>query len=93
MKMASLEDARVEFRYRVNMLDNRANMSNKYSSKACPHCPAGRQQGMVETSLHWLSCDAYFQFRNGADPEMNLQDRVLYLRRVQLLRTELEKNL
>ena len=92
MTMASLEDARVEFRYRVGMLDNRANMGNKYSTKACPHCPAGRQHGMVESSHHWFSCDAYSEFRRGIDPEMNLQVRVLYLRRVQLLRAELEKN-
>ena len=68
-------------------------MGNKYPSKACPHCPAGRQQGEVETSHHWFLCEAYSEFRRGVDPEMNLQDRVVYLRRVQLLRAELEKNL
>ena len=91
MKMASLEDARLEFRFRVGMLDNRANMGKKYQSKSCPHCPAGRQDMVVETSHHWLECDAYEEFRRGIDPELNLKDRVIYLRRVQLLRAELEK--
>ena len=91
MKMASLEDARLEFRFRVGMLDNRANMGKKYQFKNCPHCPAGRQDMVVETSLHWLECDAYKELRWGIDPEFNLKDRVIYLRRVQLLRAELEK--
>ena len=43
MTMASLENARVEFRFRAGMLDNRTNMGRRYTSKACPHCPAGRQ--------------------------------------------------
>ena len=65
MKRVSLEDARLEFKFRVGMLDNRANMGKKYKSKACPHCPAGRQDGVVETSLHWLECEAYKTFRYG----------------------------
>jgi exonuclease III len=93
MSMASLEDARVEFKFRVGMLDNRANMGKKYGGKTCPHCPAGRQDGIVETSHHWLHCEAYAEFRQGADPELTLTDRVLYLRRVQLLRAELERKL
>ena len=92
MTMSSLENARIEFRYRVGMLDNRANMGKKYSGKACPHCPAGRQEGVEESSQHWLDCEAYVELRRGLDPECVLEDRVLYLRRVQALRTELEKN-
>ena len=70
MKMSSLEDARLEFRYRVGMLDNRANMGKRYKYKHCPHCPAGRQNGDVETSQHWFVCEAYEKFRRGVDPEM-----------------------
>ena len=36
MTMTSLENAREEFRYRVGMLENRANMGRKCSGKACP---------------------------------------------------------
>ena len=91
MSMSSLEDARLEFRYRTNMLDNRANMGKKYPGKACPYCPAGRQQGVIETSLHWFVCEAFLPLRQGADPELVLEDRVKFLRRVQILRPELEK--
>ena len=91
MKLASLEDSRLEFRYRVGMLDNRANMGKKYKSKECPHCIPGREQGVEESSQHWLECKAYSELRRGLDPENVLKDRVLYLRRVQLLRIELEK--
>jgi hypothetical protein len=92
MTMASLDNARVEFRYRVGMLDNRANMGRKYSGKACPHCPAGQLEGVEESSQYWLEYQAYAELRRGLDPEGVLEDRVLYLRRVQALRTELEKN-
>ena len=84
-------DSRLEFRYRVGMLDNRANMGKKYKSKECPHCILGREQGVEESSQHWLECEAYSELRRGLDPETILRDRVLYLRRVQLLRIELEK--
>ena len=36
-EMVSLEDARLEFRWRTGMLDNRGCMRNKYTSKECPH--------------------------------------------------------
>jgi hypothetical protein len=93
MKKISLEDSRLEFRWRSNMLDNRGCMSNKYTSKACPHCVEGRQEGVEETSLHWLSCLAYKELRHGLDPELVLEDRLVYLRRVQELRKELEKTI
>ena len=92
MKMASLEDARLEFRYRVNMLDNRANMGKRYKFKHCPHCPAGREEGVVESSQHWMQCEAYKELRRGLDPETSLPDRIKYLRNVQTLRIELEKH-
>ena len=60
--------------------------------QACPHCEVGRQEGVEETSLHWLSCEAYRELRHGLDPELVIEDRLKYLRRVQELRKELEKN-
>jgi hypothetical protein len=80
-------------RSRTGMLDCRANMGRRYSGKTCPHCQAGREDGEIESSLHWLSCEAYSELRAGMDPELNLDHRVVYLRRVQLHRMELEKEL
>ena len=43
MLQKSLEDARLEFKWKTSMLDCRAWMPGKYSGeKACPHCQAGR---------------------------------------------------
>ena len=91
MAQVSLENSRLEFRYRVRMLDTRADMGKRYSFRYCPHCPAGRLEGLVENSQHWLECVAYKEFRKGADPENVLADRTKYLRRVQILREHLEK--
>ena len=74
MTLASLEDARLEFRYRVRMLDTRADMGKRYTYKLCPHCSAGRQGGILENSQHWMECLAYKEFRNGMDPENCLED-------------------
>ena len=93
MAQVSLENSRLEFRYRTRMLDTRADMGKRYSFKTCPHCPAGRMEGVVENSQHWLECAAYKEFRIGADPENVLEDRSIYLRRVQLLREHLEKTI
>ena len=73
------------------MLDNRANMGEQYQRKECPQCILGREQGVEESSQHWLDCDAYTELRRGLDTENVLKDRVMYLTRVQLLRIELEK--
>ena len=45
----------------------------------------------THTGVHWLTCQAYSRVRQGLDPEGDLDDRIKYLRRVQLIRTELEK--
>ena len=90
MRSVSLEDSRLEFRWRTGMLDNRGCMGKRYRSKACPHCPAGRVEGQEETSAHWLSCQAYEGLRIGLDPEGQLEDRVKYIRRVQEMRKLLE---
>ena len=91
MKMASLEGARLEFRYRVGMLDNRANMGKQYKFKHCPQCPAGLEEKVVESSQHWMECEAYKELRLGLDPEGSLPGRLKYIRSVQALRIELEK--
>ena len=52
MNRVSLEDARLEFRWRTGMLDKRGCMGKRYSSKECPHCLEGREEGVEETSLH-----------------------------------------
>ena len=91
MANTSLDDSRLEFRYRTRMLNNRANMGKRYSFKNCPHCPAGRQEGVLENNQHWMECSAYEDLRRGMDPELVLKDRVTYLRRVQMLRDEMEK--
>ena len=93
MSQVSLENARLAFRYRTRMLDTRADMGKRYSFKYCPHCPAGLQEGEIENSQHWLVCSAYSKFRVGADPENVLEDRITYIRRVQLLREQLEKTI
>ena len=93
METLSLEDARLEFRWRTGMLDNRANMGRSYTGKTCPHCEDGREDGAIETSRHWLSCMAYSDLRRGLNPEEDIQDRVVFLRRVQLYRMTLEKDL
>ena len=91
MKMSSLEYARIEFKYRTNMLDNRANMGKKYSEKFCPHCPEGRLELVLESSQHWFKCSAYESLRRGLDPELVIEDRVKFIQRVQQVRSELEK--
>ena len=93
MQLISLDNARLEFRFRTGMLDNRGCMGKKYTSKACPHCREGRQDGVEETSLHWMTCHAYKELRHGMDPELVLEDRLIYIRRVQDLRKELEKSI
>ena len=49
-----------------------------------------REGGVEETSLHWLTCQAYEGLRHGLDPEGELQGRIQDLRRVQELRKDLE---
>jgi hypothetical protein len=67
-------------------------MPGKYAgARACPHCPAGRESGEVETGEHWLTCEAYSELRQGLNPELCVKDRLKYLRLVQLVRIELEK--
>ena len=92
MTKKSLEDSRLEFRWRTSMLDCRAWMPGKYGGqKACPYCLEGREAGEEESGVHWLTCSAYTRFRQGLDPEAVFEDRMRFLRMVQLVRLELEK--
>ena len=68
-------------------------MGRRYSGKTCPHCEEGREDGAIETSQHWLSCEAYKELRAGLNPDDDVDHRVIYLRRVQLHRMILEKDL
>ena len=63
VKTKSLKDARLEFRWQTTMLDNRANMGRRYSGKTCPHCEDGREDGAIESSRHWLTCEPYSELR------------------------------
>ena len=89
----SLEDSRLEFLWLTDMLDSRTTMSKRYSSPFCPHCAAGQVLGAMESPEHWMSCEAYREFRDGKDPELVQKDRVSYLRKVIKKRQDLEKKL
>ena len=94
MSEKSLEDSRLEFLWLTDMLDTRTTMPGKYKRQLfCPHCSAGRALGATETPDHFLRCDAYREFREGVDPELNQRDRARYLRNVIRKREELEKKL
>ena len=94
MRQKSLANSRMEFVWQTNMIDTRMNMKGRYPKDEyqCPHCPEGRQAGgCLETSDHLLVCGAYRDLRQGTDPELVMEDRVTYLRKVIQRRTALEK--
>ena len=66
-------------------------MGKRYKIKHCPHWPAGREQGVVESIQHCMQCEAYKELRRGLDPETSLPDKIKYLRSVQILGIELKK--
>ena len=48
---------------------------------SCP-CREGREKGVLETPSHLLSdCSAYSYLREGANPELVLEDRAVFLTR------------
>ena len=63
------------------------------NGKTCPHCEDGREDGAIESSRHWLTCTAYSELRAGLDPELNVDHRIVFLRKFQLNRIQLEKEL
>ena len=97
MKQKSLQDSRTEFLWETHMLDTRMNMKGKYERDKyeCPHCYEGSQPGgsSLETSDHRMVCSAYRDLREGINPELVLEERASYLRKVVLRRTLLEQQL
>ena len=79
------------------MLDTRMNMKGKYERDKyeCPHCYEGSQPGgsSLETFDHLMVCSAYLDLREGINPELILEERASYLRKVVLRRTLLEQQL
>ena len=76
------------------MLDTRTTMKAKYNNHYhCPHCTDGRDSGTLESPLHLLECQAYVDLRQGINPELVQRDRPGYLRRVILMRKDLEAKL
>ena len=42
---------------------------------------------------HWMTCEAYREYRDGINPELVQKDRVSYLRKVLKKRKELKRKL
>ena len=96
MKQKSLENSRMEFIWETNMIDTRCNMKGKYKKDQyqCPHCWEGSQPGgSLETSSHLMVCSAYADLREGLNPEVVVEDRSTYLRKVIKRRILLEQQL
>ena len=96
MKQKSLENSRLEFIWETNMIDTRCNMKGKYKKDQyqCPHCWAGNQPGgSLESSDHLMVCSAYADLREGLNPELVIEDRSTYLRKVIPRRMWLEQQL
>ena len=96
MSQKCLQDSRLEFIWETNMIDTRMNMKGRYEKDKyeCPHCHEGRQpDGSLETSDHLMVCGAYGDLREGINPELVLEDRATYLRKVKIRRTLLEQQL
>ena len=91
----SLADSRMEVLWLTNMFDSRATMKGRYSKGDifCPHCKEGKEFRISENPQHWMTCDAYLEFRQGTDPELIQKDRPAFLRRVVERRKELEADL
>ena len=95
MKQKSLENSRLEFLWETNMIDTRMNMKGRYKKNQyeIPHCQEGSQSGVLETSEHLLSCSSYADLREGTNPDLVMEERVVYLRRVIARRKVLEQQL
>ena len=69
-------------------------MKSKYKEPyTCPHCSDGLEAGTIESPLHLMSCNAYEDFRQGIDPELDQKEMPGYLRKVISRRKELEAKL
>ena len=75
------------------MIETWMNMKGKYQKDKyeCPHCVEGSQPGgSLETSDHLMSCSMYADLRDGINPELVMEERVTYLRKVIQRRKVLE---
>ena len=78
------------------MIDTRCNMKGKYKKDQyqCPQCFEGSQPGgSLETSDHLMVCAAYADLRDGLNPELVIEDRSTYPRKVIKRRMLLEEQL
>ena len=91
MKQKSLENSRIEFVWETNMIDTRMNMKGRYQKDKyqCPHC----QEGSLETSEHLMICRMYADLREGINPELVIEERATYSRKVIQRRKILELQL
>ena len=93
-KERSLENSRMKFLWETKMIDTRMNMKGRYKKDKyqCPHCIEGSKPGgSLETSEQLMSCTSYADLREGKNPELVMEDRVSYLRKVIKRRKELEQ--
>ena len=78
------------------MINTRMNMKGRYPKDKyqCPHCPEGSLPGgSLETSEHLMSCSVYADLRVGINPELVMEERATYLRKVIQRRKILELQL
>ena len=68
IKDKSLENARIEILWLTNMIDTRTSMKGKYKKQNCPHCREGIDEGVLESPLHLMHCEAYLDMRSGINP-------------------------
>ena len=88
-----LENRRLEFVWETTMIYTRMNVKGRYMKNKyeCPHCHEGHQSR--ETSELFLSFISHAELREGRDPGLVMEGRVVYLRRVIARRKVLEQEL
>ena len=94
MKERPLENSRTVFLWETNMINTCMNIKGRYEKDQyqCSHCIEGNQPGRsLETSEHLINCTSYADLREGKNPELVMEDRVSYLRKVIRRRKELEQ--
>ena len=80
----------------MQLMETRMTMKGKYPKGKynCPHCVAGRENGVDESPRHIVeSCTAYQKLREGLDRLLVLEDRIMFLEKAILKRKELEREL
>ena len=79
MKNKSIEECRVQFRIRTNMLQLKGNM--KGSFKEDLSCLGCKQPGTLENQTHVMTCSGYENLRSGLNFDED-RDLVTYFQRV-----------